>query len=309
MENVLKDKDQAPNLIVFARQTFTSLQKDIFTLAVSQLESGMNVQPDLFKNQTVTVTIKMLNTVSERKYDRLKQECKNLQTKQLEISDDEKEEFDFIIPFPRIKYKKGVIELTMLADVAQSFLELKKGYTEYYIRESLSLEQFNKKRLYEMLCSYKKRNYPTWKVQDDELKLLLGMKNTDYKGRPKQFDIQVIQVCVSAINELTSITVAYDRDKDSAGWYTVFKVAEKKKPELKVTPAMPQDEKSLRLAERLKAMNMAPAFVVVVVAEHQSECWKWLAFNKTNIENKMIKNPAALLLTHLGLVKTKKKSE
>ena len=47
MENSIKEKNTEPNLIVFARQTFTPLQKDIFTLAVSQLETGLNVQPDL----------------------------------------------------------------------------------------------------------------------------------------------------------------------------------------------------------------------------------------------------------------------
>lgn len=307
MEAKLKEKDQAPNLIVFARQTFTSLQKDIFTLAVSQLESGVNIQPDLFKNQTVIVTMKMLNAVSGRTYYRLKQECKSLQTKQLEISDDANEEFDFIIPFPRIKYKKGVIELTMLADVAQSFLELKKGYTEYYIRESLSLEHFNKKRLYEMLCSYKKRNFPTWKVHDDELKLLLGMKSEEYKGRHKQFGEQIIAICINAINEVTSITVTYERDKDSEGWFTIFTVTEKKKTEQKVIPAMPQDEKSLRAVQKLKEINVRQDFITNIVsdAELQKTFWKWMAQNKENIENKKFKNVAGVLLVHLGLIEPK----
>jgi plasmid replication initiation protein len=305
----VKEKDQAPNMIVFARQSFTALQKDIFTLAVMQLEAGVNVQPDLFKNQTVTVSIKMLNTVSERKYDRLKQECKSLQLKQLEISDDEKEEFDFIIPFPRITYRKGVIELMMLADVAQSFLDLKKGYAEYYIRESLSLEQFNKKRLYEMLSSYKRRNFREWKVYDDKLKYLLDMKPSEYKGRPKEFCTKIIEVCVNAINELTSIAVTYTRDKDSEGWFTVFKVDDKKKLEAKATPAaLPQDEKSLRLVERLKTLGMRQDFIQKIVIEHQQDCWKWLSVNKESLENKKFKNPAGVLLVHLGLIEPKIKS-
>jgi plasmid replication initiation protein len=150
MEDELKEKNKEPNAIVFARQNFTPLQKDIFTLAVSQLETGFNVQPDLFQNKTVSVTVKMLSEVSQKKYTRIKQECKELALKVLEISDDEKEEFHFIVPFPEIKYKDGVIELTMFSSVVQSFLELKNGYSEYYIRESLSLEEFNKKRLYEI---------------------------------------------------------------------------------------------------------------------------------------------------------------
>lgn len=306
MENEVREKNREPNLIVFARQTFTPLQKDIFTLAVMQLETGMNVQSDLFQNQTVVVTLKMLSEVSTKLYTRLKQECKDLALKQLEISNDQKEEFDFIQPFPRIKYRKGVIELTMLADVAKSFLELKNGYAEYYIKESLSLEQFNKKRLYELLCSYKKRMIPTWTVYDDELKFLLGMEKEEYKGRPKEFATKIIGVCINAINDKTSILVKYIRQKDSQGWYTVFTVEDKKKaiPEEKKSPPK-MDEKSQRLMDKLKALNVRQDFIHTIVEKHQSDCWKWLLANKENLDNKKFKNPAAVLLVHLGLVEPK----
>lgn len=306
MENDIKEKNTEPNLIVFARQLFTPLQKDIFTIAVSQLETGMNVQPDLFKNKTVTVTAKMLSEVSTKLYARLKTECKDLALKVLEISNDEKEEFDFIVPFPRIKYRKGVIELTMLADVAQSFLELKKGYAEYYIRESLSLEQFNKKRLYEMLSSYKKRFSPIWKVYDDNLKFYLGMEKDEYKGRPKQFGVKIIGVCIDAINDKTSISVTYTRDKDSEGWHTVFTVEDKKKNELKAKTDPPVlDEKSMRLIDKLKGMNVRQDFIKTIVQEYQLDCWKWLNANKEALTNKKFKNPAGVLLVHLGLVEPK----
>lgn len=307
MENEIKEKNREPNLIVFARQTFTPLQKDIFTLAVMQLETGMNIQPDLFHNQTVTVTLKMLSEVSTKLYTRLKQECKELALKQLEISDDKKEEFDFIQPFPRIKYRKGVIELTMLADVAQSFLELKKGYAEYYIRESLSLEQFNKKRLYELLSSYKKRNSPVWTVYDDELKHLLGMEKTEYKGRPKEFATKIIGVCINAINELTSISVTYKRGKDSNGWFTIFTVEDKKKEIKLPEKKTPLDEKSLRLIEKLKVLGLSAKYFESIVNEHQLECWKWFSNNKEALEQKRFRNPAGVLLVHLGLVEPKAK--
>lgn len=310
METGIKEKNQEPNLIVFARQTFTPLQKDIFTLAVSQLETGMNVQPDLFHNKTVTVTAKMLSEVTEKKYSRLRAECKELSQKVIEISNDEKEEFEFIVPFPRIKYSKGMIELTMFADVAQWFLELKKGFAEYYIRESLSLEHFNKKRLYEMLSAYKKRNINTWKVHDDELKYYFDMEVSEYKGRPKQFERQIIKVCVDAINEKTSIDVSYTRGKDLQGWWTTFEVKDKKGKALnKVKNELPTDEKSLRLIERLKPMNIRMDLLreIVMNPEHQTECFRWLNANKDNLKNNKFSNPSGVLLVHLGLAKAKVK--
>ena len=311
MENSIKEKNTEPNLIVFARQTFTPLQKDIFTLAVSQLETGLNVQPDLFHNKTVTVSAKMLSEVSEKKYSRLKQECKELAQKVLEISDDENEEFEFIVPFPRIKYSRGIIELTMFADVAKSFLELKRGYAEYYIRESLSLEQFNKKRLYEMLSSYKKRYSPIWKVYEDELKYYLGLEKGEYNSRPKEFGTKIVGVCVNAINDKTSIKVTYTRGKDANGWYTVFDVTDKTKkkiPEEKKAEAPKQrDEKSQRLYEKLKGFGVREDVIEVIINEHQTECWKWLNANKDNMDKKKFKNPAGVLLVHLGLVQGKLK--
>jgi len=303
-----REINREPNVIVFAKQTFTTLQKDIFTLAVSQLDAGMNVQPDLFKNQTVTITAKMLTQFSQRHYTRLKQECKDMAQKVIEISNDAKQEFDFIVPFPRIKYSKGIIELTMFSDVAQSFLELKKGYAEYYIRESLSLEHFNKKRMYELLSAYKRRNTPIWRVYDDELKYFLGLEKNEYAGRPKMFGTNVIGVCIDAINDKTSISVKYNRTKDAQGWFTVFEVADKKRIEAKeVAPTVQLDEKSQRLAEKLKKMGIRKDLVDKIVAEHQPECWKWFTANKANLEANAFRSPSGVLLSHLGLVKAKAK--
>lgn len=308
MEIEIKEKNQEPNLIVFARQSFTPLQKDIFTLAVSQLDSGLNVQPDLFQNKTVTITAKMLTEVSEKHYGRLKKECKDMTQKVLEISNDEKQEFEFIVPFPRIKYSKGHIELTMFSDVIKSFLELKNGYAEYYIRESLSLEHFNKKRLYEMLSSYKKRNISTWTVHDEELKFYLGMEPKEYKGRPKQFEVQIVSVCVESINEKTSISVKYKRGKDAQGWYTVFDVTDKKpKAPKKLAEEMPSDEKSKRLIERLKPLNLRQDYLREILINHQTECFRWLNTNKDALKENKFRSPSGVLLVHLGLVEPKVK--
>ena len=306
MDFEVKEKNREPNLIVFTRQTYSPMQKDIFTLAISQLDAGVNVQPDLFQNKTVTITAKMLEAVSQKHYGRLKKECKDMAQKVIEISNDDKQEFEFIVPFPRIKYRKGVIELTMFSDVIQSFIELKNGYAEYYVRESLSLEQFNKKRLYEMLSSYKKRNIPIWTVYDDELKYYFGLDKKDYSGRPKQFEMQVIATCVDAINEKTSISVTYKRSKDKQGWHTVFMVTDKKKIEAKgKLETKMLDEKSQRLVEKLKSLNVRPDFIKTIIEDHQPECWKWMSANRDNLENKKFRNPAGVLLVHLGLAEPK----
>lgn len=294
-----------PNLIVFAKQNFSAIQKDIMTLAISQLDLGA-VQKDLFQNQLISLKAKMLSEVSGKHYTRLKSECKSLNQKQIEISDDEKEEFEFIIPFPKVKYQKGVIELTMLAEVAQQFLQLKLGYSEVYIRESLSLDSFSKKRFYELLSSYKNRNVSTWNVYDKELIELLDATKS-YKSRPKQFENEVIAVCINAINELTSLRVKYNREKvDKGVWLTSFQV-ENKQSKVSVKKFNPAtlDEKSVRCFEWLKKLGVNAKYHQKIIEDYQPEFWKWMNSNKDNLKEGKFKSPAAVLVVHLGLVEPK----
>jgi len=176
----MKEKNQEPNLIVYANQNYTALEKDIVSVVVNNLETGFNIQPDLFSNKMITVSAKMLN-VDTKQYHKIKAAAKTLKKKEINIIDDENEEFDLITPFPRIKYKAGVLEITMFADVLPHFLELKKGYTEYYLQESLSLHGFRTKRLYELFSSKKKLYNSNWKVYDETMKELLSIDEKAYK--------------------------------------------------------------------------------------------------------------------------------
>lgn len=294
-----------PNLIVFAKQNFSAIQKDIMTLAISQLDLGV-VQKDLFQNQLITLKAKMLSEVSGKHYTRLKSECKSLNQKQIEISDDEKEEFEFIIPFPKVKYQKGVIELTMLAEVAQQFLQLKLGYSEVYIRESLSLDTFTKKRLYELLSSYKNRNVNVWKVSDKELVEILDCTPI-LKSRPKQFEERVLAICTNDINELTSLRVKYTREKiDKGAWFTTFQVENKQpKATLKKFNPAALDEKSARCFEWLKKLGVNAKYHQKIIENCQPDFWKWVNSNKDNLKEGKFKSPAAVLVVHLGLVEPK----
>ena len=309
----MKEKNQEPNLIVYSTQNYTALEKDVVSVAISNLDKGVNIQHDLFKNKLITVSAKMLN-LSKDNYHRLKHVAENLTKKVIKIIDDKKEEFDFIVPFPRIKYKGGKLELTMFADVLPYFLELKNGYTEYYLSESLSLHGFRTKRLYELLSSRKKFYNPTWKIYDDfnvekikkSLKELLNIKISAYKNRPAQFETNYIQKSVDEINEKTSLNVSYTRDKDKHGWFTLFDIKDKNKGK-KSSFVEPKklDEKSQRCYNYLKNMSVRKDFINKIIEEYQPEFWAWLSANRDNLKNKKFRNPAGVLLVHLGLIEPK----
>lgn len=318
MEKKEIDLLRSPNLIVLSKQNFTAMQKDIFTLAISQLEVGINVNKDLFQNKTVTVPLKMLTEMSERNYSRLKSECTNMAQKQIVIADDAKQQFEVICVFPRIKFEKGVISLTMFADVAQKFLELKQGYSAYYVRESLSLDTFNKKRMYEILSIFKNREYPEWFVLDSELKQLLGVveekgKKDIYKGRHKLFKERVIDLCVNAINEQTSLRIEYRREQKEGEWGTRFfilnklKLGEPKKKEPLEAYIATLDERKRNLLKMLQELLVRMDMIKVILADESltKQAFKWFYENADNLKNKKYKNPAGLLLAILGLVDIK----
>lgn len=301
----MKEKNYEPNLIVFANQSYTALEKDVVSVVVNNLDTGFNVQPDLFSNKTITVTANMLN-VDTKQYHQLKKVALSLKKKEINIINDEKEEFDLITPFPRIKYKTGKLEITMFADVMPHFLELKKGYTEYYLKESLSLHGFRTKRLYELFSAKKNLRKPEWKVYDNELKGLLNIKLSSYKGRPAEFEEKQITPNVEEINEKTSLDVFYNRDKDEGGWFTFFKIIEKPKA-IQNTFIEPKklDERSQRCYTKLNGMGVRKDFINKIIDNHQDEFWQWLHKNREELKNKKFRNPAGVLLVHLGLVEPK----
>lgn len=321
MEKYEIDLLRSPNLIVLSSQSYTAMQKDIFTLAISQMEVGLNINKDLFENQIVTVPLKMLSKFSERNYTRLKEECKDMQKKGIEISDDANQSFEFVAVFPRIKYKDGVITLTMFLDVAEKFLELKNGYSTYYIRESLSLDTFNKKRLYEILSVFKNREYPEWFVLDSELKTLLGIVKTKekndkeepkdrFKGRHKEFQERVIELSVNAINDQTSLFISYKREKKDGEWGTRFFIknklqlpaAKKQQPIEEYISTL--DERQKRLYDMLQKLVVRVDMIKRIIASEDltKQSFKWFSDNKDNIQNNKYKNAAAILLGTLGLV-------
>jgi plasmid replication initiation protein len=134
------------------------------------------------------------------------------------------------------------------------------------------------------------------------------MEKTEYKNRPKEFCQKIIDVCINAINELTRISVTYNREKDSSGWKTTFVVKDKmQKIEIKNKPVPQLDEKSQRLVVKLENINMRQDMIKKIVEEYQPQTWKWFDANREALKENAFKSPSGLLLVHLGLVESKKK--
>jgi len=197
--------NQQPNIITRSTDDMTLIEKRILYLVINQLDTGFNVQPDLFQNKEFTIAFSALK---ETNYGRIKKSIEKLQTRKIVlIDDDEKEEYESLIPFPHVKIKSGVVKLTMLANVVPYFLELKRGFTQYELAAALALTSIYSQKLYELLSRWKDKK--EWFVSLKELQKLLHADNYKYA----QFKQWCLDIATKELNEKTDLVVSWEAEK------------------------------------------------------------------------------------------------
>ncbi|MET3115678.1 plasmid replication initiation protein [Pedobacter sp. CG_S7] len=197
--------NRQPNIITKSSSEMTLIEKRIMYLVINRLDVGFDVQPDLFKNMEFKINF---DQVQETNYKRVVQAVKKLQTRVLTIVDDDMaEEYEAIIPFPKVKAKGGVITLTMLADVVPYFLELKKGFTKYELAAALALNSIYAQKLYELFSRWKDKK--EWYVPLVQLQKLLKAGNYNYKD----FRVNCLEKGIEEINNKTDLFVSYEAEK------------------------------------------------------------------------------------------------
>lgn len=208
-----------PHAFTYAQHQFTAVEKRIIYNVLARMDSGINVQPEFFsKNITFTFNWKDL----ESKYDNVLSACQKLGTRQMFLNvNHEKQEFEFITPFPYCNMKNGVITITLFEKAVPYFLELKKGFTQFQLKAALSLQSKYSQRLYEILSGKiwrengKANNVNYWRHVDiDELREMLGVEPGKLKQK-SQFDKAVLQTAQHEIKEKADIDFEYEYDTDT----------------------------------------------------------------------------------------------
>ncbi|MFO7830177.1 MAG: replication initiation protein [Bacteroidales bacterium] len=291
--------NQQPNKITLSRQRFSVIEKRIVYLIINRLDTGINVDQDLFKNKEFAIPVKEIGDIN---YHRLKQESERLQSRTISfIDNDNKQEFDRITPFPRIKYKDGILYVTLFSDILPHFLELKKGFTTYQLQAALSLNSTYSQRLYELLSKYKDTGI--WNnVEIEYLKQLLSIENK-YPGFGK-FRERVLIPAQTELKEKTDISFTYELYKTGRRYtHITFKIHHKK-PQQSTQPEN-LTEKQTRCKQYLDQFGIHDKKLrSSIINNKQAEFWKWLHFYKQNKEN--ISTPAGHLLKSLGIYQTTK---
>ncbi|MFO7830164.1 MAG: replication initiation protein [Bacteroidales bacterium] len=295
-----KKYNQQPNKITLSRQKFNVIEKRIVYLIINQLDTGINVDEDLFQNKEFNIPVKELG---ETNYKRIREECKRLRYKEMGIPQEgDKYVFWDINPFPEAKLtNNGTLYIKMLDTAVPYFIELKKGFTTYQLKAALSLNSTYSQRLYELLSKYKDTG--VWNnIEIVYLKRLLAIENK--YPEISMFRQRVLNPAQKELKNKTDISFIYELYKTGRRYTHITFYIKYRKPQQSTEPEN-LTEKQERCKSYLDQFGIQDKKLQKSILHNkQAEFWKWLHWYKQNKEN--ISNPAGHLLKSLGIYQTTK---
>ncbi len=295
-----KKYNRQPNKITLSRQQFSVIEKRIVYLIINRLDTGIDVNQNLFQNKEFTIPVKELG---ETNYKRIRAECDRLQNKKMGIPQDrDKYVFWNIVPFPEVKLTSdGILFITMYSTAVPYFIELKKGFTSYQLQAALSLTSIYSQRLYELLSKWKDTGI--WNnVEIEYLKHLLSIEDK-YK-MISAFRSYVLNPAQTELKKKTDITFTYELYKTGRKYtHLTFKIHHKK-PQQTTEPQNLTD-KQAKCKRYLEELGIHRKDLQdTIIHKKQVEFWPWLKHYRENKAS--ISNPAGHLLKSLGIYQTEK---
>jgi len=199
-----RSNNYQPNIITHSKQTFSAQEKRLFSYIVNQI----NHQDIYYEGQNLVFVLPINEVSKSIGYKDLKRVCETIMDKKIFIKND-KDEFDAILPFPRIKYNLdncGNIEITMFSDIVPQFIKLGKEYTRYNLEIMLSLSSKYSQRIFEILRLNHGRKVYEFEVNIDTFKETINA--TLYKNY-KDLRVNVLEVAQKELLDKAGIGFEY----------------------------------------------------------------------------------------------------
>ena len=185
---------------------FNELELNLFIVIIYKMrkESDSTV---VFKAQDIK---KMVNA-KDRSYKKFENIIHSLQDRTIYLKT--VSGYKRIKPFPTLEFDNinKTVEVEINKNIIPLFRELKEQFTQYSLKEFLSLKSKHSKRLYQLLKQYEKIGYRSIGVED--LKKFLECDTESY-SRMYNFEKRVLETAEKDINMNTSISVRYDKVKN-----------------------------------------------------------------------------------------------
>lgn len=314
----LRSTNYQPNAITESRQEFTEMEKKIVVLAVNQLR---HVAQTWKQGQNITLSIPYAE-LTDSHHGKISAAANTLNTKRIiqqDLSDPDEPEFDYLVPFPRVRSTKfqgkRYLELLMLSEVVPAFIELGKRYTSYNLKLMLSLSSIYAQRMYEIIMMFYGRGQKSFTYEVSKLRIALN-----YPADHDYFDFK-----------RKAILIAQQEIQQKIGLYFEFAPSRK---EGKAIHELRFEVKSARdlidedvETDRLIAQAMQPHEVAVVAKnlihnykftkKQQNQILEDTALMETFIRlhtefhhgKREVKNPTAYMAQSLGFGKAAPKAD
>ncbi|KAB7726619.1 RepB family plasmid replication initiator protein [Rudanella paleaurantiibacter] len=299
-----------PNILTLSKQEFTELEKKIVVLVVNRI-GLMAVKKELPMGLNVTVHIPF-SELTKVRYDQIAAAAESLQLKRIGYRRDKEEQFDYIIPFPRIRSLiengRRVIELTMFADVIPYFAELGQRYTKYDIDVMLSLSSVYAQRLFEIVSMFYHRGQREFIYDIAELRLVLNVPDSySYND----FRKNVLSVAQRELQNKAQLIIDWEPARKEGKRIVALKFFIKTTEQI-AAEAVEQDRRQIRDMPLHEAIQIAYKLMsdyklkdwqkdIIVSDIEKLETLFRVHSELSNGVRSNVKNPTAYLVKSLGL--------
>ena len=297
------------NVLTNARLEYTELQLNLFFFILSKL--GKNREKLVYE-----LDIKEMSMLTGIKYDlRIMWEATDgmlLKSFWIKTAKDPEQ----LVMFQRIKYLTGtgIIEFELTRHILPHLFDLKEKFTSYGLAAALRLSSKYAKRIYP-LCSQWKNLGQTKKQDIQEFKEMLGIPADTLKAF-KDFRVNVLDLSVKQINELTEFHIDYKLEKRGKNYKNiVFTITSQALStpiiDLDATPSIlpgvqqHQYENAVKILDEIR-MAAKPRQIILNDPEHVMGTNRFYYGMKLGTI-KAKSNAAGLLLSHLGLFESRQK--
>ena len=103
------------------------------------------------------------------------------------------------------------IEIDINKRILPLFMELTEQFTQYSLKEFLSLNSKHSKRIYQLLKQYENIGERT--INIDDLKKFLEIENNKSYNRFYNFEKRVLETTKNDINSLTNLNINFEKEK------------------------------------------------------------------------------------------------
>lgn len=212
------------NPLIEGRRDFSLIEARIFYLGLRELVPKLTDKKKVWGNKvydefptTVLSTKELVQMFGNNKYyHTLKDICRDLAKKVIELKGEEEGEYSFCPVFKKLTFKQSTgLTLIFSQDMIPYLLDLAdKPFTKLPFEQVWALRSTYAMRLFELLLQYQNTKTHERTMSIETLRHCLGVPDEAYKDKMVNFKTRVIDSSIKDINEKTAYKVEYENVKE-----------------------------------------------------------------------------------------------